>query len=71
LERLSWRNYIKTKYPSDKPKFESLYDIKQRFDELARQSEGTIAGEPRHESIRNEISELQIRLQKIREDIPK
>lgn len=78
LERQSWKNYLKGKYPGpssdqkqaqqptsgefvDKPKSETLYDIKQRIDELSRVYEAMIPGEPRREQLAHEIAELELK----------
>jgi len=79
LERVSWTIYVRTKYSGreigqdrgqeqgavGKSHIKSLHEINQRIEELARQYETTVPGESRRESIADEISELQRRLQSL------
>ena len=85
LERASWINYVKLRQQAaknegqrrqqddflDKAIPETLHEINQRIEELARQYERTVPGDARRESIANEISALQLRLQNLHKKNPK
>jgi hypothetical protein len=47
----------------EKSRAENTREINQRINELAREYDGTLPGEPRREEIATEISQLQLRLQ--------